>query len=85
MPQNYAPAMPGLFLFAALFRDRMVHSKDAGDVMENYRQGLARINSKQHYDEYAGSGFFTLIREDDGKDTREEVCNILARHFGLTD
>lgn len=54
-------------------------------VMENYRQGLARINSRQHYDEYAQSGFFTLIREDDGRDTREEVCEALARHFGLTD
>lgn len=54
-------------------------------VMENYRQGLARINSKQHYDEYANSGFFTLIREDDGRDTREEVCAALAKHFGLTD
>ena len=35
-------------------------------VMENYRQGLARINSREHYDEYANSGFFTVVREDDG-------------------
>lgn len=54
-------------------------------VMENYKQGLARINSKQHYDEYANSGFFTLVREDDGRDTKEEVCLALAKHFGLTD
>ena len=27
-------------------------------VMENYRRGLALINSREHYDEYAGSGFF---------------------------
>ena len=52
-------------------------------VMENYRAGLARINSREHYDEYASSGFFTVIREDNGEDTREEVCNILAKHFGL--
>ncbi|WP_297722275.1 hypothetical protein [Intestinimonas sp.] len=52
-------------------------------VMENYRRGLARINSQKHYDEYAGSGFFTVVREEDGRDTREEVCNVLARHFGL--
>ena len=51
--------------------------------MENYRRGLARINSQKHYDEYAGSGFFTVVREGDGRDTREEVCNVLARHFGL--
>lgn len=53
-------------------------------VMENYRKGLALINSPEHYDECANSGFFTLVREDDGKDTREEVCEMLAKHFGLT-
>jgi dephospho-CoA kinase len=52
-------------------------------VMENYRRGLARINSREHYEEYAGSGFFTLVRRDDGQDTREEVCRKLAQHFGL--
>ena len=54
-------------------------------VMENYRQGLALINSQTHYDEYAQSGFFTIVREDDGRDTRQEVCDALARHFGLMD
>ena len=52
-------------------------------VMENYRQGLARINGKVHYDEYANSGFFTVVREDNGKDTREAVCDTIAKHFGL--
>lgn len=54
-------------------------------VMENYRKGLARINSKEHYEEFLNSGFFTVVREDDGKDTREEVCKKLAAHFGLTE
>jgi len=54
-------------------------------VMENYRRGLALINSKKHYDEYANSGFFTVVREDSGIDTREEVCDKIARHFGLTE
>jgi dephospho-CoA kinase len=52
-------------------------------VMENYRKGLALINSKKHYDEYANSGFFTIVRENSEKDTREEVCDTIARHFGL--
>ena len=56
---------------------------DPAAVMENYRQGLARINSKEHYDEYANSGFFTVVREDNGTDTREQVCDMIARHFGL--
>lgn len=52
-------------------------------VMENYRCGLALINSKKHYDEYADSGFFTVVRQDCGADTREEVCDTIAKHFGL--
>ena len=52
-------------------------------VMENYRRGLALINSKAHYDEYRDSGFFTVVREDNSKDTREEVCEKVARHFEL--
>lgn len=57
--------------------------EDPEAVMENYRQGLALINSKKHYDECAQSGFFTVVRQDDGKDTREEVCDRIAKHFGL--
>ena len=57
--------------------------EDSEAVMENYRRGLALINSQKHYDEYAESGFFTVVREDTEKDTREEVCNIIAAHFGL--
>lgn len=52
-------------------------------VMENYKNGLALINSQEHYDEYANSGFYTLVREDNGEDTREYVCALLAKHFGL--
>jgi dephospho-CoA kinase len=58
---------------------------DPVSVMENYRQGLAMINSKDHYDEYANSGLFTVVREDNGIDTREQVCDIIAKHFGFTE
>ncbi len=58
---------------------------DPAAVMENYRQGLARINSKEHYDEYANSGFFTVMREDNGLDTREQVGDMIAKHFGLVE
>ena len=57
--------------------------EDPEAVMANYRAGLARINSREHYDEFADSGFFTLVREDSEADTRDEVCRALAKHFGL--
>lgn len=57
---------------------------DPETVMENYRQGLARINSPEHYRELANSGFFTVVRENIETDTREEVCDTIAKHFGLT-
>lgn len=56
---------------------------NAEAVMENYKRGLALINSQENYNELAESGFFTVVREDDGKDTREEVCDRIAKHFGL--
>lgn len=63
---------------------RVIDSCDDPEaVMENYKKGLSLINSQEHYDEYANSGFFTLLREDNGKDTREYVCGLLARHFKL--
>ena len=57
--------------------------EDSKAVMENYRRGLELINGQKHYDEYANSGFFTVVRQDTQKDTREEICEIIARHFGL--
>lgn len=63
---------------------RVIEScEDPQSVMENYRRGLALINSQKHYDEYANSGFFTVVRQDTETDTREEVCDVIARHFGL--
>lgn len=65
---------------------RVIDSCDDPEaVMENYRQGLALINSRKHYDEYANSGFFTVVRQDTAADTRDEVCDTVAKHFGLTE
>ncbi|MBR4428629.1 MAG: hypothetical protein IKY06_06170 [Clostridia bacterium] len=57
---------------------------DPEAAMENYKNGLRLINSQKHYDEFLSSGFFTVVRPDDGRDTREETCLKLARHFGFT-
>ena len=63
--------------------DVIENCEDSAAVMENYRAGLRRINSPEHCREYAESGFYTVVREDTERDTREEVCEKLARHFGL--
>lgn len=52
-------------------------------VMENYKRGLALINSQENYDSYINSGFFTIVRDDTVQDTRQAVCDRIARHFGL--
>jgi len=64
--------------------DVIENCPDSAAVMENYRAGLARINSPEHYREYAESGFWTIVRENTEEDTREAVLAELARHFGLT-
>ncbi|MBQ9959345.1 MAG: hypothetical protein IJP01_03215, partial [Oscillospiraceae bacterium] len=56
---------------------------DPAAVMENYKKGLQLLNSKETYDAFAESGFFTLVRQEGDGDTREEVCLKLAQHFGL--
>ena len=58
---------------------------DPDAAMANFRECLSRVNSKAVYDEYAHSGFFTLVRDDDGRDTRQEVIGKLAEHFGFDD
>jgi dephospho-CoA kinase len=57
--------------------------ENPAEVMENYKKELALINSQENYDLYAKSGFFSVVREDNQKDTKEEFCEKIAKHFGL--
>lgn len=52
-------------------------------TMANFLACMARVNSREHYDEWANGGFFTVVRNDTTTDTRLEVLEILAKHFGL--
>jgi guanylate kinase len=52
-------------------------------TMANFRECIARINSKEYYDKFLDSGFFTIIRDDTSTDTRLETMNKLAEHFQL--
>lgn len=56
---------------------------DPDSAHANWRECLKRVNSREIYDSWENAGFFTLIREDDGRDTREEVLAKLAEHFAL--
>ena len=56
-------------------------SQDPERTMQNYRKCLEKINSKEMYDAYANSGFFTLVRDDES--TIENTMDKLAKHFGL--
>lgn len=68
----------------AFIKAQILQAEDPEKTMENFKACIARINSKEHYDEFAQSGFFTLVRKDDARDTRREVLELLADHFGLT-
>lgn len=49
--------------------------------MENYRKCLEKVNSKEYYDAFANSGFFTMVRDENR--TIEESLAMLEGHFGL--
>ncbi len=67
----------------AFLREQIMKAEDPDKTMENYKACIAIVNSKEHYDEYANSGFFTLVRTDADKDTKIETLEILATHFRL--
>jgi guanylate kinase len=67
----------------AFIKQQILKAEDPIKTMENYRAVLARINSHEHYDEMAGSGFFTIVREDASIDTKAETLARLEKHFGL--
>ena len=66
-------------------KDQIMKAEDPEKTMKNYLAGIAKINSKAHYDEFANSGFFTVLREDPVADTKLKTLEILAKHFGLID
>jgi hypothetical protein len=66
-------------------KQQIMKAENPEKTMANYLKCIAKINSKEHYDEYANSGFFTLVRADAETDTKAEVLKILAKHFRLSD
>lgn len=56
-------------------------AEDPEWALNNFKACIAKINSPEHYQEYANSGFFTWVRREDS--TVEEALACLERHFGL--
>ena len=56
---------------------------DPEKAFANYRAVLERINSPEQYRAFEESGFYVFHRDD--RLTLEETCDVIARHFGLTE
>ncbi|MBR5287144.1 MAG: hypothetical protein IKU34_00965 [Clostridia bacterium] len=60
----------------------MMEEPDPQASLENFRQCLARINSRKNYEMYLNSGFQVLLRDDSR--SIEDTLHIVERLFGLT-
>ena len=58
-----------------------MEEKDPKKAMENYKEGLTLINSKERYDAFLNSGFNVIIRDDNR--TISETFGIVERMFNL--
>ncbi len=61
--------------------EKIQEADDPDAAMENFRRCIARINSAEHYEEFAQSGLFTYIRREDS--TIEEAVALIEKHFDL--
>ena len=60
---------------------KLQEAPDPAAAMENFRACIARINSREHYEEFAKSGLFTYVRGEDS--TIEDALSQIEKHFAL--
>lgn len=60
---------------------KILEAPDPDWAMANYRNILKRVNSREHYEEFASSGFFTHLRTEES--TIEGTLAQLEQHFLL--
>lgn len=53
-------------------------------TMENFKDCVAHGNSIENYNALKDSGFFTVIRDNTGIDTKEETLALLVEHFNFS-
>ena len=59
----------------------ILEEPDPNAAMENYRQGLWRINSRERYDRFLHAGFPVILRDENR--TVEQTRALVEREFGL--
>ncbi len=59
----------------------ILEEPDPAAAMENYRQGLMRINSQERYGRFLHSGFPVILRDENR--SVEETLELAERSFGL--
>ncbi len=60
---------------------KILEAPDPAAALENYKNCIAKINSPEHYREFAESGFFHYIRDE--ASTIEDALTQLEQHFQL--
>ena len=59
----------------------ILEEPDPEKAMENYRQGLMRINSRERYDRFLHSGFSVITRDE--QRSAEQTLKLVEQTFGL--
>ena len=60
----------------------IMEEHDPEKALENYRQGLMLINSKERYDRFLNAGF-NVIKRDDSRSI-EQTISLAEKAFGIT-
>ena len=64
-------------------KEQIAMAENPEKAMANFLACLSEINSRRVYDNWATSGFFTVVRENTEADTKAETLELLAKHFNL--
>ncbi len=59
----------------------IMEEPDPDKAMENYRQGLMRINSQEKYDRFLHAGFPVILRDENR--SIEQTLGLVEKAFGL--
>jgi len=59
----------------------LMEEDDPTSALENFRQCLARINSRENYDAFLHSGFRVILRDEDR--SIDETLSLVENEFGL--